>query len=52
MSKTKIMRFYEDSIAVIMRRERIPVTVTYDTVKSTPSSMYDPYTHVLEYKSY
>ena len=30
----------------------MPDTGTYDTLKPTNSSMYDPYAHVLEYISY
>ena len=52
MSKTKIMRPSADVITVIMQREQMPATGLYDTVKSTPSSMDDPYAHVIEYKSY
>ena len=52
ISKTKIISPSEDSIEIMMQRERIPATGAYDTVKSTPSIMDDPYAHVLEYKSY
>ena len=31
---------------------RMPVTGAYETVKSTLSSMDDPYENVLEYRSY
>ena len=31
---------------MMMRRYIIPETGVYDTVKSTPSRMVDPYTHV------
>ena len=35
-----------------MRRERMPATGAYDTVKSTTSSMNDQSENVLEYKAY
>ena len=46
------MRPSTDEIYMIILRERIPATGVYDTVKSTPSSMYDPSAHVIEYISY
>ena len=52
MSKTKIMGPSADNVFMIMRREQIPYTGAYDTVKSTPSIMNDPSEHVLEYRSY
>ena len=52
MSKTKIIRSYEDAISLIIRRERMPYTGAYDTVRSTTSIMNDPSEHVLEYISY
>ena len=52
MSKTKIMRPSIDAIAVIIQRERMPAKGAYDTVKSTPSIVDDPYEHVIEYRSY
>ena len=50
MSKTKIMRPSAYPIATITRRERIPATGAYDTVKSTTSSMDDLSAHVLGFK--
>ena len=52
MSKTKIMRPSAYPIATITRRERIPATGAYDTVKSTTSSMDDLSAHVLGFKWY
>ena len=52
MSNKKIMKPSAYAISVIMPRERIPATGAYDTLKSTPSIIYDPYVHVLEYISY
>ena len=52
MSKTKITRPSAYAIAMIIRRGQMPDTGAYDTVNSSPSSMYDPYAHVLEYISY
>ena len=52
MSKTKIMSPYEDAIAMMVQRERMSATSEYDTVKPTPSSMYDTSAHVIEYKTY
>ena len=52
MSGTKIIKPYVDKISMIMRRDHMPETGAYDTVKSTPSSMDDPSVHVLEYRSY
>ena len=52
MFKTKIMRPSADTIATVMKMERIPATGAYDTVKSTTSIMDDPSAHVLEYRSY
>ena len=52
MSKTKRMKPYVYAISMMMQRENIPATGVYDTVNSTPSKIYDPYEHVLEYKSY
>ena len=50
-SNTNIMRPYAEAIAMIMHRERMPATGAYNTLKSTPSIMDDPYAHVLEYNS-
>ena len=41
-----------DSIFMIMQRERMTDPGAYDTVKSTTSSIDDPYAHVLDYISY
>ena len=46
------MRPYSYTIAMIIRRGRMPATGAYYTVKSTTSSMDCPSTHVLEYRSY
>ena len=50
MSKTKIVRPYEDDIDMIMTRERMPATGVYYTVKSTPSNMDDSYEHFIDYR--
>ena len=47
MSKTNKMRPSADEISMIMRRSRISYIGAYDTVKSTPSIMDDPYAHVI-----
>ena len=52
MSKTKIMRTYVDAILIMMQRNPMPSTGSYDTVKLTPSSMDDPSAHFIEYRSY
>ena len=52
MMKRKRVKPSSDTIEVMMQREGIPATGAYATVKSTPSSIYDPSSHVLEYKSY
>ena len=41
-----------DEIATIMQRKRMIDTGAYDTVNSTNSCIDDPYTHVIEYRSY
>ena len=43
------MRPSEDAIPIMMRRERMPATGEYDTVKSTPSIMDDTSAHFLDY---
>ena len=43
---------YEDAIAMMVQRERMSATSEYDSVKPTPSSMYDTSAHVIEYKTY
>ena len=45
MSKTKILRPFSDSIAVIIQRGGITDTGAY----ATPSSMYDLYAHIIDY---
>ena len=52
ISYTKIMRSSVEAVAMIIQRERMTATGSYDTVNSTPSSMDDPYAHVLDYISY
>ena len=46
------MRPYAESIAMIMRRERMPAIGAYDTMKSNTSSMDDLSANVLDYSSY
>ena len=41
------MRPSAETISVIIQREKMPYTGAYGTVNSTPSSMDDPYAHVL-----
>ena len=50
MSKTKIMRPYADDISTIMRRERMPSSGAYDTVKPNTPSMDDTSAYVLGYR--
>ena len=52
MLETKIIRPSVDAIVKMMRRDRMPVTVVYDKVKSTPTIMDDTYAHVLKYRKY
>ena len=49
MSKTKRIKTSTNAMAVMMQRERMPETGAYETVKSTPSSMDYPSSHVMEY---
>ena len=46
------MRTSTDATAMIMQSYLIPAKGSYDTVKSTTSSIDDPYINVLEYISY
>ena len=46
------MRPSADAIATTIQREQIPSTGAQDIVKSNPSSMDDPSTHICEYRSY
>ena len=48
MSNTKIRRPSTDKIAIMIQRELMSATFAYGTVKSTPSSMDDSSTHVME----
>ena len=52
MSKTKIIKPYEDAMKMIMQIYLMPSTGDYDTVKSISSSMDYSSAYVLEYKSY
>ena len=52
ISKKKITSPSEDSIVMMMQRERMPYTGEYETVKPTPSIVDDPSAHVLEYIPY
>ena len=52
MYKIKIINPYSDVIEMIIQRDLIPETGSYETVKSTPSIMGYPYVQVLEYRSY
>ena len=51
MSNTKRIKPSEDSIAMMIRRDLMPATGEYETVKSTTSILYDPYVNVLYYRS-
>ena len=51
MSKTKRMRPSIYGIYMIIIRDQVPATGAYDNLESTPSSMDDQYSHVLEYIS-
>ena len=42
----------DNAIAIIIRRDLMFDIGSYDTVKSTTSSMYDTYAQVLEYNIY
>ena len=50
--KKKIIRTSADAIEMIMRREWMPSTGAYETLKSTPSIMDDQSEHVMEYILY
>ena len=52
MTKTKRIKFSLYAIVMMIERERMPATGAYEAVKSTSSSMDDPYVHVPEYRSY
>ena len=52
MSKTKIIKPDADSIAIIMQRDIMPATGTYETLNSSPSIMDYPSARALEYRSY
>ena len=52
MSKIKMIRPSADAIVVMIRRELMKNTGTYDTVNSNTSRMDDTSEHVPEYKSY
>ena len=48
MSNTRRIENSSDAMAMTMKRDLMPATGAYDTVKSTPSSMDGPKAHVLE----
>ena len=52
MYNTTVIKLYADSMAMIIWGDIIPSTGDYDTVKSNPSSVDDPSTHVMKYSSY
>ena len=52
MSNTKMIKPSAAAMAMMIRRERIPATGAYKTVKSTTLIMDDTSVHVLEYRSY
>ena len=52
MSKTKIIKPSEYAMEMIMQIDLMPSTGDYDTVKSNPSSMDDPYENFLDNISY
>ena len=52
MSETKIIRPSADEIAMMTQRDWMSATGAYKTVKSTPSRMDYPYSHVMVYISY
>ena len=46
------MRPSAEGISIIIQRDRVKSTGSYDTVNSNPSSVDDPYARALEYISY
>ena len=52
MSNKIRMRPSANAIAMIIQRERMPDTGAYDTLNSTPSSVDNPFVHVVDYISY
>ena len=48
MPKTKTINPFADVIAMMMQRDIMPATFSYEKVKTAPSSMDDPSSHVLE----
>ena len=50
MSKRKVIMPYECTMSMMMRRDQMPETFLYETVKSTNSIIDDPSAHVLEYR--
>ena len=47
MSKIKIINPSAEAMTVVILIDVIPENVAYETVKSIPSIMDDPYAHVL-----
>ena len=52
MSNIKMIMPYADEILLMIPRYLMPSTGAYETVKSNTSSMDQPSTQVLEYRSY
>ena len=52
MSKTKIIIPSVEAIEMLIQRYIIPSYGAYEAVRPTTSSMYDPYSHIIEYRSY
>ena len=48
----KVIMPYAYALVIIIQRDLILNTGVYEAVKSTPSSMDDPSTQVLEYRYY
>ena len=48
MSKIKIIKPSKDAMPMKIKRYIMPITVVYETVKPTLSSMDVPYAHIIE----
>ena len=52
MSKIRITYPFAYTISILTKRDLMNETRVYETVKLTPSSVDEPSTHVIEYRSY
>ena len=52
MSNIRITYPFADAISIITQTDLMTETSVYETVKFTPSSVDEPSTHVIEYRSY